>query len=471
MPLTRAAIPHTHKAPFSTQLTLRLSHTKHQEELLLPLFTPVMGPIVATSQHTPLFSNPLADFLSNSLVFRQTTPYLPVPSLYALAATCKALHHIVYSSPECFRYLDLSPFSDRLASGDPTQFYCRYPWEELAVSARNAITRTEDYLTHEQAEAAPFLRIFQKLEQRQLLQNVRTMVLDGLPVTPDLVQDIITQDRFNVHILSIRDCKMNERRLMQVLRHAVRPSRPTGTPRVKGIYYFGPRESGLATLQEGNDRQRFTPSRNPRVPSCMATIEEAKLPSSQGPPFATDGWYKCSGRMIARQPTPEWADTLATCAGIIAFDAVLCRGPRHDPTQPDNYLPPAVATVALGPSGCDTCHSSPEGPAHFGRSPGSDLPLLSPVPLHSSTVRVAQMPSFMSSPGGSVAPPLYARCLDCLRGRWCERCQKWWDESCYTASAIAQRTELTAIEFIEYVADNGEKHVVPKEIRKVIFWS
>ena len=53
---------------------------------------------------------------------------------------------------------------------------------------------------------------------------------------------------------------------------------------------------------------------------------------------------------------------------------------------------------------------------------------------------------------GGAPPPLIVRCEDCLRGRWCERCHKWWDEACYTGSAIAQRTLLQQAEYLEEVA-------------------
>jgi hypothetical protein len=128
------------------------------------------------------------------------------------------------------------------------------------------------------------------------------------------------------------------------------------------------------------------------------------------------------------------------CDGIIHFDAVLCRGPRHDPpttySQTSSYLPPAIARVALGSQGCKTCKSCPEGMAIFGKSPSNQIPLMAPPPLHDSTIRAAQRPSTdlgLSNPG------MIVRCLDCLKSRWCSRCHDWWCESCYmpgqTASA------------------------------------
>ena len=176
---------------------------------------------------------------------------------------------------------------------------------------------------------------------------------------------------------------------------------------------------------------------------------------------------------MTTRPSLEWAQTIEACQGIIAFDAVLCRGPRHDPERaikgdavlgPESYLSPAIATVALGPAGCETCHSSVEGPAQFGHSPASEMPLLSPIPLHSSTIRAAQMPHTIE---GSRFPLLFARCEGCLKGRWCERCNKWWDEGCYTPSVVSQRTELQQTEFIESVQTNGTTQVYSKAVIKV----
>lgn len=192
---------------------------------------------------------------------------------------------------------------------------------------------------------------------------------------------------------------------------------------------------------------------------------------------AEDRWYRASGRIIPKRPSADWADVIQACEGLIAFDAVLCRGPRHDPTKaytkesgvvgvahPTSFLRPAIATVALGPSGCETCHSCPEGAAVFGQSPQSHFPLLSPVPLHGSSLRAARIPH---TTDGSAPPPLIARCEDCLKGRWCERCHKWWDEDCYAGSAVAQRTELQQTELTESLRTNGANHLISQQTIKV----
>jgi hypothetical protein len=52
--------------------------------------------------------NSLLLLLSNTIVLYQTTPYLPVSSLFALGATSKSFKGLVYTTPKLFRYLDLS---------------------------------------------------------------------------------------------------------------------------------------------------------------------------------------------------------------------------------------------------------------------------------------------------------------------------------------------------------------------------
>ncbi|KAF2244472.1 hypothetical protein BU26DRAFT_523118 [Trematosphaeria pertusa] len=428
-----------------------------------------MGPILPDDGSLP---TTLADLLSNSLVLRQTAPYLPVASIYALAATSKTLHHIVHSSPEVFRYLDLSTVESAIVPYEPL--------DSGGISWR--AERMDESLTEDEFYSGPLRGIFSKLERRRVLYNVHTLVLDGLSVPADLVREIIAEDRFNVRVLSIREAKhLNERKLQQVLRYAVRPSRPDGTPKIKGIYFFGPREPAPAQDAPGKKKPPPSAARGAMSSQGAQIGAEWNQKSSEALNVALartdDNWYQCSGRMMAKRPSLEWAETLKACEGIIAFDAVLCRGPRHDPTKaflsegtgsglpnPSSYLNPAIATVALGPSGCETCHSCPEGPAHFGHSPASEFPLLSPVALHSSSIRAAQMPHTVD---GSKPPPLFVRCEDCLKGRWCERCHKWWDEDCYAGSTVAQRTELQQTEFIEDAQTIGTPRMIPKQTIKV----
>jgi hypothetical protein len=426
-----------------------------------------MGPLTNNIPTT------LTDLLSNTLVLRQIAPYIPVASVYALAATSKGLHDIVHhQASDVFRYLDLS--SVQSAAVVPYE-----PLDSGGISWRSE--RMDESLTEDEFYSGPLRGIFSKLERQQLLRNVYTLVLDGLSVPADLVREIITEERYNVRILSIRECKnLNERKLQQILRYAVRPTRPAGTPGLKGLYFFGPREPVPVQESPRKKKRSSTPSRGVLAsPGAQIGAEwNQKSVETLNAVLARteDKWYQSTGRMISKSPSLEWAETLQACEGIISFDAVLCRGPRHDSTKsfasaslttgganPASYLRPAVATIALG-FGCETCHTCTEGPAIFGRSPVSYLPLLSPLPRHSCSVRAAQMPHTID---GSSAPPLFARCEECLKSRWCQRCHKWWDENCYAGSALAQRTELQQTEYTESVGSNGITTLVPQQIIKV----
>ena len=394
----------------------------------------------------------LLDLLSNSLILHQTAPYLPLSAVLNLGATSKAFRSLIYDSPDSFRYVDLSAVKT-------ANVYCG-PVDTGGINWRSR--RMDEALTEDEFYCGPLRGIFSKLERGKVLGFVQILVLDGLTVPADLVREIIAEDRFNVRILSIREAKhLNERKLRQALEYAVRPSRPEGTPKLKALYYFGPRDS--AYREDGLPRVAMPGRSNPKAPSAgVMSSEGAQIGAEWNQrslealttaiPGATDEWYHSSGRMIRRAQCSDWGNTLKACENIIAFDAVLCRGPRHDPRavlrgssgNPQaafgkvmSYLKSQVANVALGSSGCANCGTAPEGPALFGHSPPKDLPSLSPPPLHSATLRAAQSPLGRQD---TSPPKLIIRCEECLEGRWCERCNVWWCEECYDEPASRQRT-------------------------------
>jgi hypothetical protein len=385
----------------------------------------------------------LFDLLSIDLILRQITPYLPIAALLKLAATGKSLQRLIYTNSEAWRYLDLS--RARSATIDTS------PIDAGGISWR--AERMDEALTEDDFYSGPLRGIFSKLHSKGVLGYVQTLVLDGLSVPADLVREIIAEERFNVRILSLRECKhLNQTKLQQVLRYAVRPGRPDGSPKLRGLYTFG-----LRDLPQAPRSNRAPPSRTaPQAPAGVLGSEGAQIGSEWNwrssatlydslPSDDQQRWYDRSGRVLIGT-TSAWADTLSDCEGIIAFDAVLCRGPRHDitTTTSKDFLKPAIAGVALGQLGCETCGSCPEGPAVFGRTDEKTLPLLAPPPLHASTVRAAHRPETMTSE----FPPLIVRCEDCLRGRWCERCNRSWCETCYqepvsrTAAPQATHTSI-----------------------------
>lgn len=293
--------------------------------------------------------------------------------------------------------------------------------------------------------------IFNTLQRRHILQDVQTLILDGLSVPSDIVSDIITQGQYNVRILSIREVSnLNERKLQQALKYVVRPSRPANTPKLRALYIFGPKEV-VPTLRFQRHVNRYLPGIVPidTIPSYGGVMYSpgaqigaqwnAKSEDTLAEEMVRgcDKWYSGGGKVIMKPPSMEWTHTVIACQGIISFDAVICNGPRHTAAMTENekpsepvwykrngaYLEPRVATHSI--KGCHGCGTTPEMFSKFGVSPMGNFPLLAPPPLHSSTVRAAKIP-FVSSPD-----KLLVRCIDCLRGRFCESCHIWWCENCY----------------------------------------
>ncbi|EED18372.1 ubiquitin fusion degradation protein (Ufd1), putative [Talaromyces stipitatus ATCC 10500] len=362
----------------------------------------------------PVIPTNIFDLLANSVVLHHLIPLLPVSALMSLASTNKAVRSVVMETPYVFRHLDLS-----------TCRVAQIP-ERKAIDAGGEQWRNErmdESVTEDEFYAGPLRGIFSRLERQSLLGSVRTLILDGLSVPADLVADIILTDRFNVNILSIRECShLNE----------LRPTRPAKTPKVKGIYYFTPKESNEKSHQRrGSSRREWWQTRV----SGQSTSRSATDPESQQGESLNE-WYKPFGKVLKRNIEAGWAQTLKKCEGIISFDAVLCRGPRHNadlyastnktlPCPGDPLLPAAIATVSLGPRGCDGCRTSPEGPAIWAESPDSHFPLLNPLPLYASNITDAKRPV----PRNETAV-MFARCADCLQSRWCHQCHKWFCFNC-----------------------------------------
>lgn len=272
------------------------------------------------------------------------------------------------------------------------------------------------------------------------------------------MNEILTNDSFNVRLLSIRDVQnLNERKLMQALEYIVRPSRPNNVPRLRGLYVFNHKSP--------NDVVR----RQLHLPSTEAlVVSQAGVTSSQGAQIGAqwnqksgealqdnlseeEKWWRRTGKMITKAPVPGWAETMATCRGLISFDTVLCSGPRHEAFrgiedrkhwyhEPTYHLPPTIASYAVGP--CTGCHSAPEGFYVYGETPIEYLPLLTPPPNQSSSLKAATMPPSCSK---SVSLSMLARCWSCIRHRYCVSCKTWWCEDCYEgADIVADRRYMSS---------------------------
>lgn len=316
----------------------------------------------------------------------------------------------------------------------------------------------DESLTEDDFYAGPLRGILGSLHSKRIVKYVSTLILDGLSVPADLVREIISEERYRVKILSIRECKnLNMSRLQQVLRYITRPTRAEDTPLLKALYVFGSKDSVRSS------KAIALPDSSPSlgVMGVMGAQIGAEWNQRSSETLQSElsdeqsKWYGRTGRAIKR-PLSEWAETLTVCKDIISFDAVLCRGPRHDITKvsSEEFLQPSIATVALGPHGCEECHSTPETPAVFGKCVDSQIPLLGPVPSHSSTLRAALRPE--QNEDGTF-PRLVLRCEDCLRGRWCEQCNRWWCEDCYPdpVSRTYMRTELQQLELRDELQRNG----------------
>ncbi|KAI1469027.1 uncharacterized protein F4812DRAFT_354860 [Daldinia caldariorum] len=402
---------------------------------------PSSSPHTTASDDTSADSNPLLNLLTNSLVLHQIIPYLPISSLLNLAATSPSFRDLLlYRTPGVFRHLDLTGIKAGHGS-------------EVWPSAH-----LDESITEDDFYSGPLRRVFQHIRRRDILPSVQTLVLDGLSVTAEFCHEILVDPALRVRILSVRDVKnLNERKLMQSLRFACRSTRPSpdGTPRLKALYVFGTRDApALPAPPLIARRHHFTRGGGANISIDWNLKSQHALNASiqsEG-----DDWYHKKGRIIGKHIADGWAETLLDCREVIRFDAVLCTSPCHQNSPAFGKVPGAprgpapgterqwsVATFALG--GCASCGAAPEGFTVYGESPPGDLPLLAPVPLHSSTIKAATCPKPDPDPhprsGGSEgAHKFVPRCLDCIRERYCFSCGQWWCEACYQ---VPSRQELS----------------------------
>ncbi|KAK6539174.1 hypothetical protein TWF694_009418 [Orbilia ellipsospora] len=351
----------------------------------------------------------LLDLLSNTLIFNLIIPHLPIASRLALSSTSRACHDILKTSPDTFRRLDLS--------GVLSPFIDRTPLDSGGISWR--AQRMDEALMEEEFYSGPIRGLFYSLHKQNILKNVSTLILDHMYITTDVMSEIIldTQGKFNVKILSVLGTQQFLSSVSDIIKQALRPGRPEGYPQLQALYIFGlERTWPVDRKKERRVARRRQLPNDLHQPVPDAPLEEWYLPASV--PFVTQSWKQ------------EAIQIIEAAEGMIQFDGILCRGPKHSTILNAKMVfpyPAEPAEIALG-AGCMECGTSPEGPAVYGESPPHWLPLLAPPPFTGSA-KEASRPTRLQD--GSF-PPLYARCTLCVRHRQCCKCQRWICENCAT---------------------------------------
>lgn len=362
--------------------------------------------------------------LSNHLILLEVRPALPISALLALAATSRSFARLVYNTPGVFRYLELST-----TLGQPPRSQVKMFYElDYNGSTAGGLTLRNQY-------AQDLLDVFHFFRQKAVLQDVTTLVLDGLNFPCTLLYEVLISEVFNIRLLSIRQVKLLDGYAVQgLMKFLARPSRPEGSPKLRGLYWFSP-----LSAPDASPKHMQSPAAGATaVAGAQLGMRHSHTPRLRAQASHGNGselWYNDCGRILDPYTVGQtWADVLQACAGTISFDAVLCRRCLQTGVRPQ------IANVSL--RGCASCHDAPEGAAYPGTSPIEQLPLLIPPPLYSSTVRAAQIPSTSSDR----VPAFFARCEDCLRDRWCTACNIWWCESCYQIPSTRVGASMSAAE-------------------------
>jgi len=389
----------------------------------------------------------LLELLSNSLILENTLPYLSLSGIFALSRTSRSFRGLLLQTPGAFRYVDLSKCRGAYVSPNILRI-------DIGGNSWRA-ERIDENLTEDEFYAGPLRGVLSNLRRIKVLANVQTLVLDGLSsVTNDLISDICINPEYNVRLLSIRKClNVNEAKLQQLLRHLCRPSRPEGTPRLQGLYFF--------SLPALTSRQKEHESRYNI--SGVTTSQGAQLGATQlDDLFVFDGvdrWYAPSGRIMVQgyvQRSP-WEETILACAGIISFDAVLCTH-MHDDMAPvlhpasRDYLAeikagiPPLATFALGPGGCAGCGRAPHDAPVWGVSDPREFPLLWPPPSNGRLVDAVRPPRKVMEDGSMQSQRLIVSCTWCLTNRHCDNCHRWWCSDCYNPTNSKKLSDLERLD-------------------------
>ncbi|TAQ84329.1 hypothetical protein B7494_g7337 [Chlorociboria aeruginascens] len=199
------------------------------------------APVMHASKELP---STLLQLLSTSEVLYRTAPYLPLPSLFALGATSQSFHNLIHQTRRLFRHLDLTTIAA----------ICFRHNSQVAHRWSRIIEKDDpDWSPY----ILPVRIIFRSLRRQHILQDVRTLILDGCIIPTDVVCDIIRGKHFGVHILSLREVRgLEVYEIQQALIDIVGPSQLPNQSRLQGLYIFGLKEDKESHLQaEGNHDQ------------------------------------------------------------------------------------------------------------------------------------------------------------------------------------------------------------------------
>lgn len=366
----------------------------------------------------------LLTLLHNSLILSRVAPNLPTASIIALASTSRSLRTLVYRyyPGVTFRYVDFGINCNYIElSKPPTPWHCvclrenEKDWRKIGYHHEHQFSEINS-INHCWVEL--ITRAFYRFGLKNVFSFVTTLILDGLVDVDEVLNKILFEDSYNIRILSIRGIHTDSWTIAWIIRDLINPSLMSSHQsrrKLKALYYFTPLEGQLCKVFTGGSAERQP---DPNSKNFAATASA---------PLGILAWtfhQDCLDERAQDKFNEEWALLLIKCRRLIAFDAIVCyHGPR-------STLPPRLANIALGPEGCQNCHSAPEEPFIFDYTPQHELPLLLPVPLYASTVKAAQ------SLGPYENKKFYARCTACMKDRRCEMCNAWWCENCYKAPGV-----------------------------------
>jgi hypothetical protein len=406
----------------------------------------------------------LLELLSNTLVLDGTLPYLPLSTIFRLSQVSKAFKDLVFQTPRVFRYLDLSKC--RAAYVAPTI----QPIDSGGQSWR--AHRMDENLTEDEFLSGPLRGVISKLSKREVMKDVQTLVLDGLgSVTSDLLSDILLGEQYSVRLLSVIGClNLNQRKFQSLLSYLCRPTRPDLTPKLRGVYVFGTNE-----LVARRSRSHGTTT-STKTGTGITTIVGAQLGAQSRSETAAptsiaqtnyNPWFLPSGAVLPPSHLSRdsnWETTLTFCAGLIAFDAVLCTHmhqemapfrsdgmnaylngsaaptsqPHHGHGTPGSTRP--LAAYALSSTGCAGCGKAPAGSPTWGDEVDlTAFPLVHPPPFSGRLIDAVRPPP------STEKQRLIVSCAWCLSDRHCQSCHRWWCGLCYDPANRRRALQLEAM--------------------------